>query len=287
MTSFATCPFQPGQTVQQYRLRCLLGSSSFGFTWAAENEEGEGRALKFLHNPDDPATRQEIRAIQMVAALEHRHLTPIEKIWTAPKYFAVAMPLADGTLQDLFDAYQSERGTGIEPVELCEHLRQAAAALDFLNLHKHSLGSWMGTVQHCGVKPQNLLLFGERVKLTDYNLASPTTRFLPFGTRIGVASYVAPEVWQGRLTDATDQYALAVTYVYLRTGRLPINDKAPEPGQAAIRRSVPDLSMLPVPERPIIAKALSVTAHGRWNSCTELVTQLTAVVGQSQALRRP
>lgn len=281
MTSTVSCPFQEGQSVRDYRLRCLLGSSSAGITWAAENNEGQPRALKFLLNPDDPSTRQEIRAIQMVAALEHGHLTPIEKIWTAPKYFALAMPLADGNLQDLFDAYQSERGTGIEPSQLCEYLRQAAVALDFLNLQKHALGSWMGTIQHCGVKPQNLLLFGERVKLVDYHRASPTARFLPMDARISSASYVAPEVWQGRLTNTTDQYALAMTYVYLRTGCLAINDPAPELRHADARRAVPDLSMLFVLERPIIAKALSVMAHERWKSCTELMTQLTAVIGKS------
>jgi serine/threonine protein kinase len=276
MTSIVSCPFQEGQLVRDYRLRCLLGSSSTGITWAAENNEGQGRALKFLWNLDDPTTRQEIRAIQMVAALEHGHLTPVEKIWTFPKYFAIAMPLAEGTLQDLFDAYQSERGTGIEPIQLCEYLRQAAVALDFLNLQKHKLGSWPGTIQHCGVKPQNLLLFGERVKLVDYNHASPTTRFLPTGTRVSSARYMAPEVWQGRLMNATDQYALAMTYVYLRTGCLAINDTARELRHADARRAVPDLSMLPAGERPIIAKALTVMGHERWKSCTELMAQLTA-----------
>lgn len=279
MSSFALPQFREGQMVQEYRLRRLLGSSGSTYTWEAENSAGEARALKFLPNPDAPATRQEIRAIQMVAALDHRHLAPVEKICTVPRYFVIAAPLADGSLQDYFDAYQSECGTGIEAVELCGYLRQAAAALDFLNLGKHRLGSWLGGMQHCDVKPQNLLLFGDTVRLSDHNLASPTMRFLPLETRIGSPAYVAPELWNGRLTDATDQYALAVTYCYLRSGRLPKGAEAPRPGQTSHgAHAAPDLSMLSAPERPVVAKALAWVGRERWKSCTEFVTQLETVV---------
>jgi serine/threonine-protein kinase len=278
MTASTTSPFQEGQTIQEYHLRRLRGRSAFSFVWEAENLRGEPRALKFLPNPDDPATRQEIRAIQMVAPLRHRHLTPVEKVWTIPKFFVLAMPLADASLRDLFEAYQTEYGTGIDPVELCGYLTQVAAALDFLNLTKHQLGSWAGGVQHGDVQPSNLLLFGDTVKLGDYNLASPTARLLQYGTRIGAPGYVAPEVMQGRLTDATDQYSLATTYCFLRGGRLPIVEKPPAPGQFPGPRPVPDLTMLSPAERPAVAKALALVARDRWKSCGELMAELARAV---------
>ena len=58
----------------------------------------------------------------------------------------------------------SEYGTGIDPKELCQLLTQAAAGLDFLNMQKPQLGSWPGGIQHCNVKPSNLLVFGEQLK---------------------------------------------------------------------------------------------------------------------------
>src|SRR5262249_25673470 len=133
MTASAPSPFQVGQTIQEYRLRQLRGNSSFGFVWEAENLQGAPRALKFLPDPNAPATRQEIRAIQLVAKFKHPHLMPVEKLWSIPKYFVVATELADASLQDLFEAYQSAQGTGIEPSELCTLLAGAAAGLDFLN----------------------------------------------------------------------------------------------------------------------------------------------------------
>jgi serine/threonine-protein kinase len=189
------------------------------------------------------------------------------------------MRLADASLQDLFDAYQTEYGSGIEPEEVCRYLNQAAAALDFLNLQKHALGSWPVGIQHGDIKPSNLLLFGETVKVTDFNLASPTSRALQFGTRLGTPGYVAPEIYYGRLSNATDQYALAVTYCYLRSGRLPIIDKPPEPGQSSPGlRPPPDLSMLTLNERPVIAKALSLMPRDRWKTSGEMMQQLVLAI---------
>jgi serine/threonine protein kinase len=195
------------------------------------------------------------------------------------------MPLADASLHDLLEAYQAEYGTGIEPVELCGYLRQAAAALDFLNLTKHQLGSWAGGIQHGDIKPSNLLLFGDTVRVGDFNLASPTSRMVQYGARVGTPGYVAPEVWQGRLTDTTDQYSLAVTYCYLRGGRLPVSAQPPDPGQLPGPRPAPDLTMLTGKEQPIIAKALSVIARERWKSCSELLSQLSEAVQDTKPTR--
>src|SRR5262249_25511321 len=141
-------PFQSGQKIQEYRLRQLRGKSAFGFVWEAENGIGEPRALKFLSNPNEPATREEIHAIHKVASLQHDHLVRIEKVWTMPQFFVIAMPLADASLQDLFEAYHTEYASGIPMGELCGYLAQAASALDFLNLQKHRLGNYVSGIQH-------------------------------------------------------------------------------------------------------------------------------------------
>ena len=57
----------------------------------------------------------------------------------------------------------------------CRLALQAAEALDFLNARNHLIGGQRTGVQHCDIKPNNLLLFGETVKLCDFGLASVTT----------------------------------------------------------------------------------------------------------------
>ena len=266
-----------GKKLGEYRPLQLMAEGPFGAVWSGENDAGEPRALKILPAADDPSTRLEIRAIQLIAKLDHHNLLLPEKVFSVDKFFVVAMPMADGSLQDYFEAYLSERGTGIDPVELCQLLTQAALGLDFLNVQKHHLGSWPSGIQHCNVKPTNLLLFGDKIKVTDFNIASPTARAVQFGQRINVPAYTAPEVFHGRLSNQTDQYSLAATYVYLRGGRPPFST-VPEPGQLPYLRPAPDLSMLTAKERPIIAKALASAPPERWKTCGELLAKLSEAV---------
>ena len=139
-------------------------------------------------------------------------------------YIIVVMELADGSLLDLFARYREEAHTPLPPELACVYLAQAAEALDFLNAHQHEVQDQRLGFQHCDVKPSNLLLFDDVVKLSDYGLSSATGAVLRLHRRAGTPAYAAPEVFQGRISDWTDQYSLAVTYCELRGGRLPFAD---------------------------------------------------------------
>jgi serine/threonine protein kinase len=157
-------------------------------------------------------------------------------------------------------------------------LSQVAAALDFLNAKQHHVGGKVVGIQHCDVKPRNLLVFGDTVKLTDFGLSSLISSQLQGHRRAGTLAYTAPEVFQGRLSNWTDQYSLAVTYCELRGGALPFPENPPT-FQTAYIRPAPDLSMLPPRERPIIARALAPVPQNRWPLCSELMHQLGTVLG--------
>jgi serine/threonine protein kinase len=187
------------------------------------------------------------------------------------------MELADGSLLDLLDAYLTEFGNPIVGEQVCFYLSQAAEGIDFLNARQHLLEGRKVAFQHCDIKPSNLLLFGDTVKIADYGLASPTTSPLKFHRRAGTLDYTAPEVFQGRLSDWTDQYALAITYCLLRGNALPFKD-TPKTFVKTYVRPPPDLSMLPEPERPVVHRALSPTPQDRWPSCREFLAQLSKTV---------
>lgn len=256
-----------------YRLRGLRGRGSFGSVWEAFKADGTAVALKFLPCMDRTTAAQEIRAIQFVSQLRHPHLTPVEQVWCYRKYVVVTMPLANGSLMDLYEACQAELGTPIPPDELCPLLAQAASVLDFLNTRQHMIQGVRTAIQHCDVKPSNLLMFGETVKLCDYSLSSMTTTPYKIHRRAGTWNYCAPEVFRGWLSDHTDQYALAVSYCVLRSGRTPFPD-TPQQFDFNYVRPAPDLTMLSVAERPIIARALAAFPQERWPSCREMLSQL-------------
>ncbi|GIW79689.1 MAG: hypothetical protein KatS3mg105_1496 [Gemmatales bacterium] len=257
-----------------YKTIQLLGRGGYAEVWEAESPEGR-IALKFLLANDSLATSREIRSMQAIRTLQHPHLLRIDRIWVYENYIVIAMELAEGSLLDLLDAYQAEFGTPIVPEQVCMYLSQAADALDFLNKRQHHIDGQLVAIQHCDIKPNNLLIFGDVVKLADYGLSSTTgTRGgLHAHRRAGTLDYTAPEVFQGQLSDKSDQYSLAITYCQLRGGRLPFTD-TPSKFDRNYVRPEPDLTMLPEAERPIIARALSRVPQDRWPSCTEMMTEL-------------
>ncbi len=266
----------PGLEVASgYQLCALLGRGGFGQVWEAEAPDNRRVALKFIPCRRDNAAAKEVRAIQAIRRLEHSHLIPVEQIYSDLGYVIVAMELADGSLLDLLSRYHEEAGAPILPELVWYYLAQAARAIDFLNAHDHD---WQGQrvgFQHCDIKPSNLLLFDDVVKVSDYGLSTATGAMMKPHRRVGTLHYAAPEIFQGRLSDWTDQYALAVTYCQLRGGRLPFPD-TPATFQRSYTRPAPDLSMLPEEERPIVSRALSLIPQARWPSCREFIARLAA-----------
>src|SRR5262249_50762359 len=143
-------------------------------------------------------------------------------------------------------------------------LAEAAEALDYLNARQHKINGARVAIQHCDIKPNNLLLCGETLKVADFGLSSFLIAQLETRNRAGTLDYCAPEIFQSRLSNQTDQYALAITYCQIRGGRLPFSD-TPATFQSGYVRPTPDLSMLAEPERPIIAKALNPVPQNRWS----------------------
>ena len=259
-----------------YRLVRVIGRGGFAEVWEAETNEGGRLALKFIPADNPSVASREIRAIQWLRQLDHLQLIRIEQVWCHLGFVVIAMELAEGSLLDLLNASLEENGAPIPLALVIDYLTQAAGILDFLNTRQHPANGQRVAFQHCDVKPSNLLLCGDTVKLCDFGLAVPTTAVLRMHQRAGTMDFAAPEVFQGRLSSWTDQYALAVTYCQLRGGQLPFAN-SPDGFEVASNRPAPDLTMLPRAERPILARALSVVPQDRWPSCMEMMAQLAAL----------
>jgi serine/threonine protein kinase len=264
-----------------YRLKQVRGRGGFAEVWEADSPTGPV-ALKFMVSANTTTTARELRSLQSLQALDHPFLVKTQSVFTVPGYIVIAMELAEGTLLDLHQVYLNDFRQLIDARELCLYLWQVADALDFLNARRHTREGRKVGFQHGDVKPNNVLLFGNVAKLTDYGLATATHGPTTSCPRQGTRDYSAPEVYQGHLTDTSDQYSLAVTYCVLRTGHFPFPSR-PAPAEAQPAKSTiqppPDLTDALPGEQAALGRALSTIPQARFPTCRDLMKALIKANG--------
>jgi serine/threonine-protein kinase len=265
---------QPGgEPFPGFVLHLPVGRGALGQVWEARGPDGSPLALKFIRCKNATIAAKEVRSFQYLRGMYHPNLLRVFDVFLQTDFVVIAMELADGSMMDLLAAYVAEQRTPVPPELACHYLSQAAAVLDFLNSYQHDRNGRVVGFQHCDVKPSNLLVCGNRLKLADFGLTSPMTAALENHDRAGTLDFAGPEVYSGRLSYRTDQYALAVTYCMIRGGRMPFHNTIGRFTPSYFRGN-PDLSMLSPPEQPIIARALDVSPINRWAGCGEMMCKL-------------
>ncbi len=282
--SAARVNLTPGaEPVPGYRLEKRLGRGGFGEVWRATAPGGMPVALKFVSLEPQKA-RAELRALEILKKVRHPHLLATVGYWQHEGHLIIAMELADRTLMARFLEAVRQGHPGIPGPELLGYMAEAAQGLDYLNEPRQSPGGGGVGIQHRDVKPHNLLLLGGCVKVGDFGLARCLEHSQASHTGSMTAAYAAPEFFHGRTSRHSDQYCLAVTYCQLRGGRLPFTGNAPALMAGHLHR-VPDLTMLPAEERPVVARALAKKPQERWPSCAAFVEALAG--GETQPVAVP
>jgi len=269
-------PFEPeagAVPLPGYRLERLRGRGGFATVWEASGPDGERVAFKFMSSQNASATARELRSLQAIQKLSHPRLLCMRQVWSLPGQIVIAMDLADGSLLDLLMLYTDEFNKPIDVDKVGLYMAQAAEALDFLNAKRHHFDGGLVAFQHGDIKPNNILLVGDEARLADYGLSTPMITAATPCPRQGTLEYAAPEIFQGTLTETSDQFSLAVSYYLLRTGGFPY-PMPPSTPPRNYQRPPPDLSLIDRDERAILLRSLSTTPQDRFPTCTEMVNQL-------------
>ena len=265
---------EPGdEAIPGYTLVCPLGSGGFGEVWKCIAPGGLNKAIKFVFgnlnslDGDEVKAEQEFKALERVKAVRHPFVLSMDRIEVVGGELLIVMELADRSLHDCFVEYQEQGRVGIPRDILLGFLADAAEGLDHL-IDRYNL-------QHLDVKPKNLFLICDRVKVADFGLVKHLERQSSAGLMGGVTPvYAAPETFTNKISKQSDQYSLAIVYVELLTGRKPFNGKNIR--QLALQHMTepPDLSMLPPADRAAVARALSKNPEDRFPSCAVFIRTL-------------
>jgi hypothetical protein len=262
-----------------YRLLEPLGTGGFGEVWKCEVPGGLCKAIKFVNGTGyeleegHSTAEQELSALQRIKAIRHPFILSVERAEVVDGELVIVTELADKSLRDVLDECRRTGLPGIPRATLLGLLAEAAEALDVMNF-RYGL-------QHLDVKPGNLFLVSEHLKVADFGQvdtvsgSQPGESSRPRGTFTPL--YAAPEILQGTITPHSDQYSLAVVYQELLTGTLPFTGKNSR--QLLLQRSTqgPNLDALPAGDRPVVARALAKDPEKRFRSCLEFVRALLAV----------
>ncbi|MDT0614883.1 serine/threonine-protein kinase [Streptomyces lancefieldiae] len=233
-----------------YRLLGRLAAGGMGRVYLAARPDGGGlAAVKTLlaegtvTEADRVRFAREVTVAQRVAAAHTARVLDADphaaRPWLATEY--VAAP----SLGELV----ARRGPA-DPAAVTRIARDCATALDAL----HAAG-----VVHRDLKPQNILLSSDGVRLIDFGI-SHATDLTRTKVTLGTIAYIAPEQARGEpATPAGDMYALGVTLCTLATGRPPYAEIGdPVRLLALVSRGKVDLDGVPDSLLPVVRACLEL-----------------------------
>src|SRR5438128_7574432 len=275
-----SCLREPNaEPIPGYRLLEPLGSGGFGEVWKCEAPGGLFKAIKFVYGNlksfdiDAVHAEQELQALQRIKEVRHPFVLSLDRIQDVDGELVIVMELADRSLHDAYVECQNAGLVGIPRDTLLRYLRDAAEALDHMN-EKHNL-------QHLDIKPRNLFLISDRVKVADFGLVNSLGRQQESGALGGVTPlYASPETFQGKITERSDQYSLAIVYQELLTGQRPFNGKNPRQLAQQHMQEQPELRGLPESEHAVVARALSKDPAKRFPNCLAFVRAVYTAKGR-------
>ncbi|KUN08752.1 serine/threonine protein kinase [Streptomyces yokosukanensis] len=262
--SHATEVFQPLQAddppvVAGYRLAARLGAGGMGRVYLSHTRGGRPLAIKVVRPElaDDPGFRRrfdrEIKAARKVRGAYTAELIDADADGVPPWLATLYVPGPSLT--------EAVARRGPLPVPAVLWLMAGVAeALQAI----HGAG-----VVHRDLKPSNVLLAADGPRVIDFGiaLAADGTSYTATGGTIGTPSFMAPEQASGgEVTSATDVFALGQTAAFAALGRPLYGEGSAVNVLYRIVHSAPDLSSLPEPLRPLLARCLAADPAQRATS---------------------
>ena len=249
---------------------------------ATDTQRAVNVALKVLRSElslDDNFEQYFRREAAVLQQLQHPNIVRLYELVRDGDLLILVMDYVAGpTLQQYLFANK------LLPTSTALYIARAlATALDFA----HSM-----QVIHRDLKPSNVLLAdGGTILLSDFGVARVVGSTTTIASRVGTLAYMPPEqINFGRITPATDQYALAVVVWELLTGRRPFIGLTPGLTADSLAERVmqehiyhpPPAGMLPQELANPLMRALEKQPEWRFPTCAAFVEEISKAPGVAQ-----
>lgn len=266
-----------GQTISQYRILEKLGEGGMGVVYKAEDTRLKRLvALKFLPphlTRDEEANQRFIHEAQAASALDHQNVCTIFQVdETDEGQLFIAMAYYEG------ETLREKIRSGPLPVaEALDIATQMATGL----AQAHEKG-----IVHRDINPSNVIIQENgTVKIIDFGLTKllSAERLTQTGTAKGTVPYMSPEQAKGEVVDhLTDTWALGIVLYEMLAGKKPFNAEYDQAIIFMILNQTLDSPQKLNPDIPsdlaeVILKALQKRPENRYNTVSEMLTDLEAV----------
>ncbi|RME99420.1 MAG: STAS domain-containing protein, partial [Chloroflexi bacterium] len=228
----------PGQILKnRYKVEQKIGEGHLGTVFnATDLQQNSPVAIKILSPSfSDTAIEQFLRQARQIVNLHHPNIVDVYDCDADRGISFMAEELVDSqTLREKIDAAH-----GPLPFKIAFSVAQSVIrALDYA--HSHG-------VIHGDLKPKNILLAGNQVKISDFGLGwlEGGKALINIDVPLQSARYLAPEQVQGRPIDTrTDLYIFGAILYEMFTGQSVFNGQEPSPGEGLTppRRVNPNIS---------------------------------------------
>jgi tetratricopeptide (TPR) repeat protein len=271
---------------KRYQLLAQIGAGNMGTVHRAlDRLNGRLIALKQVHIPlerlrfgsyssNNDVQLTLAREFRILASLRHPHIIGVldygfSRSETPQPY--VTMELLENT-STIIEAAQDRPHA--EQVALLAQMLQALAYL-------HRRG-----VLHRDLKPGNVLVADDQVKLLDFGL-SVTDDAVRSDEIAGTPMFMAPELWTGEAaTRQADLYAFGVIAYRIFAGKLPFEATDIRTLIGKILHMSPDLNAMQTGDaiKALVGRLLSKYPHERYADASEVLALLRQASGQPIAI---
>ncbi|MCG8649126.1 MAG: protein kinase [Pirellulales bacterium] len=226
---------------------------------------------------------------QAAAQLHHPNIVPVFNVGSERGVHYYTMQFIDG--QSLDDLIEQQKSEGVRP-DLAATITAGIEAAEALHT-AHQFG-----VVHRDIKPSNLILDREgKLWVTDFGLArcQRDVTLTKTGDVVGTMRYMSPEQARGEaaiVDGRTDVYSLGAT-LYEMLCLEPAFQGGDAPG---ILRNIDERSAKPLRSlrgdlprdlETVIAKAMSKTRDGRYETAAEFAEDLRRILAGKPTVARP